>query len=1046
MDDFERNYNSISEALSREKKFLLKIINENNEIYNLSISSLALALLFYEKSFIVIEENEDLAQKFHSAINTLADFFNVPSNTDFLPQNGSERTSKIIKTLKATQIRLVTTKDALDFDPDIQNLSFSIYRDTEFTREYLFEKLIKAGYNQVEMVIQEGEFSNHGWIFDIWNVGEEYPFRVEFFGDTVEEIKYFYPDTQKSFRKIVSADVYPTFENEKKCNIIEVTNPETLIIADIPSKENFNSTSNIIKISHLPHKFSEKSVNGMDKSIAGLGITKKERNNLFEFPKNLKKLSIPILFVVNSHGKAETIKEILFNHGIIAPIINKSDVIHYSGKYAITVAELHEYFYRESILLITDSEIFDEKLKKRKKVVLHKIPSDGLEIKEGDFVVHKDHGIGIFKGIRRNTYEDFEEDVLVVEYADGDILYVPTWNIEKIYRYSAKEGYVPQIDKLGTNKWQKIKERERKKIQDVADKLLKLYAQRKTERGFVYSEDTELHRNFDEFFPYEETEDQQKAIDSILKKMREPFPMEILLCGDAGYGKTEVAMRAAFRAVYDKKQVAVLVPTTLLCEQHYRTFKKRFEAFPVKIEYLSRFRSQREIKQAIEDTKAGKVDILIGTHMMIINDVDFFDLGLLIIDEEQKFGVIQKEKLKEKFPKVDLITITATPIPRTLQIGLSGLWDTFVIQTPPKERLSVKSFIISEDYKVIKEAIERELDRKGQVFFLHNRIHDIEIYESRLKSLLPKARVSIAHGRMKERELNRIMSKFLDGNIDILVCTSIIASGIDIPNVNTIIINRADLFGLSDLYQIRGRVGRSDKQAYAYFIIPERASLTENAKKRIQAIHEMSYLGAGFHIALRDLEIRGAGELLGIEQSGINRIGFDLYIEMLNETIREFKGETIEERNLPEVKINIPAFIPENYIEDTSLRIRIYRKLADIHNLAELGKLRDEIFDRFGKLPIEVENLFKIGTIRILSLLIKIQKVQQKKNGFRLTMRENLDEDFVKRFIHILNNFRKIGILQDLKFYPDSFEVGIKEIDKLIIFLKKMSSKLINEK
>ncbi|MCX7988660.1 MAG: transcription-repair coupling factor, partial [Thermodesulfovibrio sp.] len=624
--------------------------------------------------------------------------------------------------------------------------------------------------------------------------------------------------------------------------------------------------------------------------------------------------------------------------------------------------------------------------------------------------------------------------------------YVPTWGIEKIYRYSAKEGFLPQIDKLGTNRWQKLKERERKKIHDIADKLLKLYAQRKTERGFIYSEDTEIHKNFDDFFPYEETEDQQKAINSILNKMREPFPMEILLCGDAGYGKTEVAMRAAFRAVYDKKQVAVLVPTTLLCEQHYRNFKKRFEAFPVRIDYLSRFRSKKEIKQAIEDTKKGKVDILIGTHMMIMKEVDFLDLGLLIIDEEQKFGVVQKEKLKEKFPKVDLITITATPIPRTLQIGLSGLWDIFIIQTPPKERLSVKSFIVPEDYQIIKEAIDRELKRKGQVYFLHNRIQDINIYESKLRMLLPYSKIAIAHGRMRENQLNKIMVDFLEGEIDILVCTSIIASGIDIPNVNTIIINRADLFGLSDLYQIRGRVGRSDKQAYAYFIVPPEEVLTENAKKRIKAIQEMSYLGAGFHVALKDLEIRGAGELLGIEQSGVNRLGFDLYIEMLNEAIKEMKGEPIIEIKLPDIKLSIPAYIPEDYIEETSMRIRIYRKLSHIFDLSDMDKLRDEIFDRFGKLPKELENLFKVAQLRILSSKIGIAKIQQRKAGFRFTMQENLDENFVKNLIFILNGFRKKEIIKDLKFYTDGFEIGIKELENLIMFLKRLISKLENEK
>ncbi len=1041
-----KNNLSLSQALIEEKNRLLKIIQENDKIYNISISSLALGILFYEKSFILIEENEDSAQKIFTAVKIFSDFFNIESPIMYLPNEGEERPNAIIKILNSQDNKLITTKDALMFDPEIINLTFKIQKESEIIREDLGKKLIQAGYSQVEIVVQEGEFSHHGWVFDIWNMGEEYPYRIEFFGDIIEEIKYFYPDTQKSFKSLSEVFIFPTQEFTRNKSMVEIIKPEILISASPEVKNEDFENYKILKISHIPLQFSNNWINSKDKSIAGLGILKNERESLFEFPRNLKQIGIPILIVLNSLGKAETIKEILFNHDIIAPIINRKDVIKYSGKYAITVGELNEGLFRDNILILTDNEIFDEKIHKKKKAILQKIPLDGLEIKEGDFVVHKEHGIGIFKGIKRQLYEDYEEDVLVLEYADGDILYLPTWSIEKVYRYSAKEGYLPHIDKLGTNKWQKLKERERKKIHDIAEKLLKLYAQRKTERGFIYSEDTEIHKNFDDFFPYEETEDQQKAINSILTKMRQPYPIEILLCGDAGYGKTEVAMRAAFRAVYDKKQVAVLVPTTLLCEQHFRTFKKRFEAFPVKIEYLSRFRSKKEIKKAIEDTHEGRIDILIGTHMMIMKEVDFFDLGLLIIDEEQKFGVVQKEKLKEKFPKVDLITITATPIPRTLQIGLSGLWDIFIIQTPPKERLAIKSFIISEDYKIIKEAIERELKRNGQVYFLHNRIQDINLYESKLKMLVPSARIAVAHGKMSENQLNRIMFKFLDREIDILLCTSIIASGIDIPNVNTIIINRADLFGLSDLYQIRGRVGRADKQAYAYFVLPPLDMLTENAKKRIKAIQEMSYLGAGFHIALKDLEIRGAGELLGIQQSGVNRLGFDLYIEMLNEAIKEMKGEFVTEIKLPDIKLNIAAYIPEDYIEETSMRIRVYRKLSQIFEISEVDRLQEEIFDRFGKLPAEVENLFKVAQIRILSSKLRIAKIQQRKTGFKFIMQEGLEEKFTYRLISILNRFRKKEIIKDLKFYPEGFEIVIKNLNSLVSFLKRLILELEREK
>ncbi|GAQ94138.1 transcription-repair coupling factor [Thermodesulfovibrio aggregans] len=1033
---------SIHETLLKEVEKISNLIQTNEEIYNLSITSFALFLCFAE-NYIVFEENEQQAYKLYSSIKSLSEFFNRPNDTVLLPSEGNDRLVAVFKILHENSKKIITTLESGKIPTQIENIH--IKKSITIERELLRNRLLSLGYTQVELVTQEGEFSEHGWVFDVWGIGEEYPVRVEFFGDEIEEIKIFNPETQLSVREKNEIWIIPAKENDAKTELTDLFEFDNVFIVGSRFFET-NPGKKVTKISHLPIQFSSQAVDGRDKTFYGLGILPNERKNLSDFPKNLKALGIPIIFSLSSRGKAETIKEILFSHGIIAPLIHKNEVGNYSGKYATTISELQEGLFRESLMIITDFELFAEKPIKKKKSAISKIPLDGLEINEGDFVVHKEHGIGIFRGIKRQKYEDTEEDVLVVEYKEGDILYVPTWNIEKIYRYSARDGFVPPLDKLGSNRWQKAKERERKKIQDIADKLLNLYAQRKTPRGFIYSEDTEIHKNFDEFFPYEETEDQQNAIDAILKKMRQPLPMEVLLCGDAGYGKTEVAMRAAFRAVYDGKQVAVLVPTTLLCEQHYRTFKKRFEAFPVKIEYLSRFRSAKEIKKVIEDVKTGKVDILIGTHMIVLKEVEFFDLGLLIIDEEQKFGVIHKEKIKEKYPKVDLLTITATPIPRTLQIGLSGLWDIFVIQTPPKERLAVRTFVIHENDSIIKEAIEKEIQRAGQVYFLHNRIHDIELVKSKLQSLVPSARIAVAHGRMKEKVLDRVMLDFLDGKIDVLLCTSIIAAGLDIPNVNTIIIDQAHTFGLSDLYQIRGRVGRSSIQANAYLIIPSEDSLSENAKKRIKAIQEMSYLGAGFHIALKDLEIRGAGELLGVEQSGINRLGFDLYIEMLNEAVKEAKGEALSSLKLPEIKFSLPAFIPEEYIKETSMRIRIYRKLSQISQEEELQKLKDEIYDRFGNFPQEVENLFKTARIRILASKIKISQIRQTKDKFRFTVEENLEPAFVTKLLNTLTGFKNKGIVRDLKFYQNGFEVSIKRLDELTSFLSRLIYKLDEKK
>ncbi|WP_297214298.1 MULTISPECIES: transcription-repair coupling factor [Thermodesulfovibrio] len=1030
---------NLSEALKTESSKIISLIKTTEEIYNLSLTALALGLIFLKESFLVFEENEENAYKLFTATKTFSQFFNISEDILFLPSEGAERIKTVFEILHNKKNRIITTFEASKVNSNIKPLSIQLKKGLTVEREVLKKSLLDAGYRQVELVTQEGEFSHHGWVFDIWNTAEEYPVRVEFFGDEIEELKIFYPDTQRSFKSVEEAWIFPFLEKEKDCEITELSEFE--IIFSVNKNLDYKK-SKVVKISHLPVKFSSRAVDAEDRPFSGLGVFPEERKVIADFPKNLKKLGVPIIFSINSLGKAEFIKEILFNHGIIAPLIGKSDVGNYSGKYLLTISELQEGLFRDNIMILTENEIFGEKTIKRKKPPLQKLPVDGLEINEGDYIVHKDHGIGIFRGIKRQKYEEMEEDVLVLEYRDGDIVYVPTWGIDKIYRYSAKEGFTPALDKPGTNRWQRAKEKERKRIHDIADRLIKIYAHRKTERGFTYSEDTEIHRNFDEFFPYEETEDQQKAIEEILKRMRQPLPLEVLLCGDAGYGKTEVAMRAAFRAVYDGKQVVVLTPTTLLSEQHYRNFKKRFELFPVRIECLNRFRKEKEIERVIEDTKNGKVDILIGTHMLILKNIDFADIGLMIIDEEQKFGVIQKEKIKERYPKVDLITITATPIPRTLQIGLSGLWDIFVIQTPPKERLAVKTFIIQENDKVIKEAIEKEMNRGGQIFFLHNRINDIESIYSKIKELVPKAKIAVVHGRTKEKILDKTMIEFLDGKIDILLCTSIIASGIDIPNVNTIIIDQAHLFGLSDLYQIRGRVGRGDKQAFAYMIVPPEDTLTENAKKRIKAIKEMSYLGAGFHIALKDLEIRGAGELLGIEQSGVNRVGFDLYIEMLNEAVREIKGELISEVKLPEVQLKIPAFIPQNYVEETSMRLRIYRKLSQSRDIDSLEKLKEEVFDRFGKLPREVENLFNIAQIRILSSRLNIAKVQQTKRGFRFTIQDTPEQIFVNKLVYLLSNFKKNGLIGELKFQTDGFEIDIKELEKLIDFQKKLISKL----
>jgi transcription-repair coupling factor (superfamily II helicase) len=607
-----------------------------------------------------------------------------------------------------------------------------------------------------------------------------------------------------------------------------------------------------------------------------------------------------------------------------------------------------------------------------------------------------------------------------IEY-DGGRLYLPLHGINKISKYHAEEGITPKIDRLGGRTWQRTKAKVKKKIEDMAQKLVTLYAEREVHKGFTFSPDTELHREFDSFFPYEETPDQVKAIEDIKKDMETEKPMDRLVCGDVGYGKTEVAMRSAFKAVYDGMQAAVLVPTTILCEQHARNFKARFSAFPVTIDSLSRFKSAKNRQKTMKALADGDIDIVIGTHSLLGKDVSFHNLGLLVIDEEHRFGVRQKEKIKELRKGIDVITLTATPIPRTLSMALSDIRDMSIIETPPEERLAAKSIVSRFDRALIKEAVAREIERNGQVFFVHNRIKDIYKIADLLRMLLPSLRIAVAHGQMDEKELEQVMLQFYDSSTDVLVSTAIIGSGLDIPTANTIIINRADMMGLADLYQLKGRVGRGNVRAYAYFLIPGEEIITEEAKKRLQAIQDMSYLGAGFRLALKDLEIRGAGNLLGAEQSGhIHAIGFDLYMEMLEHAVAELKGQKIEEDFEPSITVRANAFIPEEYVGDITLRLSLYRKIASSKSHGTLQEIASEVEDRFGRIPYEVSNLLRIMRLKITARELLITKIQD----FHGTVRVLFSPDTKIEPTDIFSLRGKIT--EKMRFLPEGFELDLK--------------------
>ncbi|HOG48711.1 MAG TPA: transcription-repair coupling factor, partial [Anaerolineae bacterium] len=601
------------------------------------------------------------------------------------------------------------------------------------------------------------------------------------------------------------------------------------------------------------------------------------------------------------------------------------------------------------------------------------------DLREGEYVVHMDHGVGIYRGLVRKTAGDTEREYLEVEYQGGDRLFVPAQQVDRLTRYVGGEAHEVTLQRLGTADWAQIKARTRRAVEDIARDLLELYATREVVPGHAFASDNQWQLELEESFPYDETRDQLQALSEVKGDMEKPKPMDRLICGDVGYGKTEVALRAAFKAVMDGRQVAVLVPTTVLAQQHYYTFEERLRAFPVKVEMLSRFRTHQEQKGILEELEAGTIDIIIGTHRLIQRDVKFGNLGLLIVDEEQRFGVGHKERLKRLRREVDVLTLSATPIPRTLYMALTGVRDMSTINTPPEDRLPIRTQVVEYDEGLVRKAILRELDRGGQVFFVHNRVQGIYQMTQQLQRLVPEASFCVGHGQMDEGELARVMLDFAAGRYDVLVCTTIIESGLDIPNVNTIIINRADRFGLAQLYQLRGRVGRSANRAYAYLLYNRHQQLTPVAGRRLEALLEAAELGAGFQIAMRDLEIRGAGEMLGPEQHGhIVAVGFDLYCRMLAQAIKRLKaavdsGQAAEPAALTAaeggVVVDLPlsAHLPESYVADTALRLRLYRRLAEVGQPEEVEALQQELAERFGPLPAAVQNLLYLLRLKVLA-------------------------------------------------------------------------------
>jgi transcription-repair coupling factor (superfamily II helicase) len=755
---------------------------------------------------------------------------------------------------------------------------------------------------------------------------------------------------------------------------------QTVFIENLPIAEGSNTTDSALVKFHV--ETDVKPGGQIRESSAGEGLLK---SLVEKIKQRLREGNLVTLFG-SGQEEVQRIRHLLEHYTLsihqpassFAEDVDRHEV---QGRLVVREGKITTSFHipDRKLVVITDEEIFGRKIPKRRLRPAREgyfLRSFG-ELKEGDYAVHTDHGIGIYRGLQKLSIGEIENDFLLLEYMDGDKLYIPVDRIDQIQKYIGPEGFVPRVDKLGGSSWEATKEKVKKSIREVAEELISIYAAREVMEGYAYSVPDMTYDEFCSTFEFEETPDQSGSIEDVLADMSTVKPMDRLVCGDAGFGKTEVALRASFRAAMEGKQVAILVPTTILAEQHFQTFSRRLREYPLRVEVLNRLKTKADQQKIVEGILKGTVDIIIGTHRILQSDIKFKDLGLVIIDEEQRFGVAHKEKLKKLRTLVDVLTLTATPIPRTLHLSLIGIRDLSVINTPPEDRLPVKTYVVEFNEEVIQDAIRQELNRNGQVFFLHDRVRSIHTIARLVERLVPEARIGVVHGRMKGKDIEDTMTKFIRNEYNVLVCTSIIASGLDIPTANTMLINRADRFGLSQLYQIRGRVGRSKEESFAYLFIPKGSLLSRDAQRRLRVITEFSEPGSGFKIAANDLDIRGAGNILGTSQSGhISAVGYELYTELMEKTVREIKGEKMPEAEVkPEIHLGVPAFIPEGYMPDVQSRLVTYKRLSTASTDQDLSEIREELTDCYGFVPEEVENLFELIRIRNLMKTIRGKKI-----------------------------------------------------------------------
>ena len=914
----------------------------------------------------------------------------------------------------------------LRFLPTLDNYkkkNIFIKKDEDISFDDLIKKLVDLGYTRETIVNKTGEFSVRGFVIDIFPISFTDPIRVEFWGDTVDKIKFFNTNTQRTTKEIKDITIYPNTEFlvEKEIDKFLLKQKDLPLYTDTTNISSFfNSIVIFDDFQQLQTSYDSLLEEMMNYSISNNVPGNTVYMNDFYDIKNNKELyfnqyddiiknktalnfnfknvefikndKTTINSVLNTYNKKYILILCMSDRYKVNKLIDyleNPDIVFtdenniLNDKINIIIKKMNQGFIYDKYAIITENDIYGSKseIKYKNKFRLGTKIRNLNKLDVGDYVVHEAHGIGKYCGLKTLTKNGFKKDYLMVSYKDDDKLYIPVEKIDFISKYSAKDGIVPKLNKLGGTEWQRTKLKARKRIQDMAGELLKLYAIRETTKGFAFLKDTKEQYEFEEEFPYTETEDQLKAIEEIKKDMEKDRPMDRLLCGDVGYGKTEVAFRAIFKAIMSGKQVALLCPTTILSNQHFNNAIERFKAFPINIEMLNRFVPTKRVNIILEKLKEGKVDLLIGTHRILSNDVIFKDLGLLVIDEEQRFGVTHKEKIKKYKDNVDVLTLSATPIPRTLQMSMSGLRNLSLIETPPVDRFPVQTYVLSENNQIIKDAIYKELSRDGQCFLLFNHVQDLESKKNELQKLIPDAKIICAHGKMTKTQLEDIMNDFINKVYDVLLCTTIIETGIDIPNVNTLIVYDADKFGLSQLYQLRGRVGRTNKIAYCYLMYNKSKILSEIAVKRLNSIKEFTELGSGFAIAMRDLSIRGAGDILGSEQAGfIDTIGIEMFMQMLDNEIKRLKGIEVEERQDYTPLINVETAIEDNYIPDNDIKIEIHKKINQIDSYNKLNEVKDELIDRFGKLDESIlaymyEELFEKKANEL-----KINKIIQTKN------------------------------------------------------------------